>query len=165
MKTTHTKLHTLALSSVVAMMTLGAGHVYAGAATGTNAHPMKKAIVEHIKAADTNNDGLISRAEADASLPKVAKHFDQLDTNKDGQISAAEFKAGHEKVKAMHDKGRAMHAAKIDGDKDGFVSRAEAEANAPRLAKHFDEIDANKDGKLSREEIQAARTKKHKSAT
>jgi Ca2+-binding EF-hand superfamily protein len=154
MKTTFTTK--LALGVAATLTVFVAGHAFAGA----GAHPLKQA-AEAIKAADTNNDGLISRAEAQAKLPKVAKHFDELDTNKDGQISADEFKAGHAKARTMH----VQHADKVDADKDGFVSRAEAEASAPRLFKHFDEIDTNKDGKLSREEIQAARAKMHKKAS
>lgn len=139
----------------VGLMAIGATHAMAG--NGDETRPGKLAVVEAIKAADTNKDGLISRAEAEAALPKVAKHFDQLDTNKDGQISADEFKAGHHKAKHMR-------GAKVDVDKDGFITRAEADANAPRLARHFDEIDTNKDGKISREEMQAAKVKMHKKA-
>ena len=155
MKNTFTKKLAQHTGVILALGVIGFGANNAIAA-GPGQHAAKHAI-QAIKAADTNNDGLISRAEADAKLPRVAKHFDQLDTNKDGQIAPDEFKAGHAMAKAK----LLAHAAKVDGDKDGFVSKAEAEANAPRLAKHFDEIDANKDGKLSREEMQAAR-KLHK---
>src|SRR5215207_10469341 len=41
---------------------------------------------------------------------------------------------------------------KVDKDADGSISREEAQANAPRMAKHFDEIDANHDGKVTAEE-------------
>ncbi len=158
MKTMFNTKSTFSTSKIVgvlaaSLIAVSASQAFAANANG--AHPVKHAAIEAIKAADTNKDGLISRAEAEAGLPRVAKHFDQLDTNKDGQISADEFKAGHQKAKHMH-------LAKLDTDKDGSISRAEAEANAPRLAKHFDEIDTNKDGKLSREEIQAARAKMHK---
>ncbi len=158
MKTTSTSMQLAAtgLRLIAAgLMAIGTSHAMAG--NGNEARPGKLAVVEAIKAADTNKDGLISRAEAEAGLPRAAKHFDRLDTNKDGQISADEFKAGHHKVKHMH-------GAKADADKDGFITRAEADANAPRLAKRFDEIDANKDGKISREEMQAAKAKMHKKA-
>jgi Ca2+-binding EF-hand superfamily protein len=45
--------------------------------------------------------------------------------------------------------------AKLDTDKDGRISRAEA-ASRPRMAKHFDRIDADGDGYLSRPELSAA---------
>lgn len=69
----------------------------AGSATkGERAHKMH----EHLKAADKNGDGMISREEANASLPRLAKHFDQIDTNQDGQITREEMKAFREKRKA-----------------------------------------------------------------
>ena len=49
---------------------------------------------------------------------------------------------------------------KIDIDGDGRISRAEAQAGAPRLAKHFDEIDTNKDGFITPEEMKAAHQKR-----
>ena len=52
-------------------------------------------------AADANQDGLISRSEADTSLPRIAKHFDQLDSNDDGQLSGAELKAIAERASRM----------------------------------------------------------------
>jgi hypothetical protein len=39
----------------------------------------------------------------------------------------------------------------MDKNSDGFLTRAEAQAN-PRLAEHFDKVDSNGDGKLSRGE-------------
>lgn len=44
--------------------------------------------------------------------------------------------------------------AKLDADKDGTISAAEA-AGHPRIAEKFAEIDANRDGKLDREELAA----------
>ena len=48
---------------------------------------------DHWKAADTDNDGKISRAEAESASPRMAKGFASLDNNKDGQLTLAEFKA------------------------------------------------------------------------
>jgi len=50
---------------------------------------------------------------------------------------------------------------KVDTDGDGTISRQEAEANAPRLAKHFDQIDTDHDGTISRAELKAARKAMH----
>jgi Ca2+-binding EF-hand superfamily protein len=45
-----------------------------------------------------------------------------------------------------------------DTDKDGAISKQEAEAAKMQgLANHFDKIDSNKDGKVTREEMRAAR--------
>ena len=103
-------------------------------------------MMERLKAADTNGDGMISRDEARA-LPKILESFDRIDANKDGQITFDE-------LRAFHQHGRGEHMKKADTDGDGRISRAEA-AKMPRLAEHFDQIDANKDGYLSQEELQA----------
>ena len=105
-------------------------------------------MAERLKQADTNGDGMISRAEA-AALPMIAKHFDEIDTNHDGQITA-------EELRAFHEKKRAEHFKKIDTNGDGKISRAEAQANAPRLAERFDELDTNKDGFLTPDELKTA---------
>ena len=104
---------------------------------------------DRLQKADTNGDGLISRAEA-AALPRLAKHFDEIDTNKDGQVSADEMRASHEKR-------RADHMKKVDVNGDGLISKAEAQATAPRLFEHFDQLDTNKDGQISKDEMHAAR--------
>ena len=106
-------------------------------------------MMERIKAADTNGDGMLSRAEA-AVLPRIAEHFDEIDANKDGQITFEELRAFHEKQRMAQ---REAHWKHIDTDGDGRISRAEAQANAPRLFEHFDELDVNKDGYLTKDEI------------
>ncbi len=42
-----------------------------------------------------------------------------------------------------------------DKDGDGKISKSEAEASLPRLAKHFEQIDTNKDEFLTRDEMHA----------
>src|SRR5258706_13841733 len=110
------------------------------------------AMLERIKAADTNGDGLISKEEAKA-LPMIAKHFDEIDTDGNGQLSPDELRAFHEKMQAQR---FAEHFRKIDTDGDGRISLAEAQANAPRLAEHFSQIDANGDGFITPEEMKAS---------
>ncbi len=104
-------------------------------------------------ALDKNGDGVISRDEV-AARPRLVKMFDKLDTNKDGVLSKDEMKAAKEK---MHDR----HMARMDTDRDGKISRAEA-ASHPKLAKNFDRIDTNGDGYLSKEELTAAHEVVHK---
>jgi len=48
-----------------------------------------------------------------------------------------------------------MAFERLDADKDGRISRAEA-AKGPRVSRHFDKIDADKDGYVSRAELTAA---------
>jgi len=105
------------------------------------------AFAERLKAADTNGDGMISRDEAKV-LPMIAKHFDQIDANHDGQVTMDE-------LRAFHEQQRAEHWKKLDTDGDGKISKAEAQANAPRLFEHFDQIDANGDGFITPEELAA----------
>lgn len=50
---------------------------------------------------------------------------------------------------------------KVDTNGDGKISRDEANANAPHLAKNFDKIDTDHDGTISREELHAAREAMH----
>ena len=115
--------------------------------------------MERLKAADKNGDGLISRAEA-AVLPRIAAQFDALDTNKDGQLSPEELRAHHQAMRAQHEAKRAERWKKVDTDGDGRISKAEAQANAPRMFEHFDQIDTNKDGFISQEEMKAAHAKR-----
>ena len=109
--------------------------------------------MERLRAADTNGDGMISRQEA-ASLPRIAKNFDAIDANRDGQVTSDE-------LRAFHQAQRAEHWKKLDTDGDGKVSKAEAQANAPRLFEHFSKLDANGDGFLSPEELKAAKRHHH----
>jgi Ca2+-binding EF-hand superfamily protein len=104
---------------------------------------------ERLKAADANGDGMISRSEA-AALPMIERHFNVIDTNADGQVT-------REELRAAHQQRRAERWKQLDADGEGRVSRAEAEAQAPRLARRFDRLDANRDGFLVPEEIQAHR--------
>ncbi len=55
-------------------------------------------------------------------------------------------------------KGRGDKLARLDTDKDGTISQAEAKAH-PRFAEHFAELDADKDGKLTRDELHAMKGK------
>jgi Ca2+-binding EF-hand superfamily protein len=109
-------------------------------------------LMERLKAADTNGDGMINREEA-AALPMIAKHFDEIDANHDGQATMDELRAFHQARRAAE---MAAHFKKMDTDGDGRISKAEAQANAPRLFAHFDKIDANGDGFITPEELAAA---------
>ena len=138
------------MKSVIALTAIA----LASAATVVLAAPegqqRRGAMLERLKAADTNADGLISRSEA-AALPRIAKHFDQIDANRDGQVSFEELRAFHAAHRGDHGK-KMLKLADTDGD--GKLSKAEALAAA---AARFDRADANKDGFLTVEEMKAAR--------
>lgn len=108
------------------------------------------------KRVDTDHDGTISRAEAQANAPRLARDFDKIDADGDGKITREELEG---RGKAGMEQRRKEWWAKVDADHDGSISKQEAEANAPRLARDFDKVDANGDGKITAEELQAARKK------
>jgi len=93
----------------------------ASAAAVAVAAPEGHGGMARLKAADTNGDGLISKAEAQAALPRLYAHFDQIDTNQDGQISPEELRAARQQVRnAMFDR--------MDANHDGVISRDEFNA-------------------------------------
>lgn len=110
-----------------------------------------------MKALDTDKDGAISKAEADAA-------FERIDANKDGKLQPDELKAYR---KTQFEQHRAEMKAKFDADfkaadknGDGALSKDEAQA-MPRLARNYDKLDANRDGKLTQAEIRAGMQKMH----
>ena len=139
------------VASVVAVLlstgvTLTSGAAFAAGESAPNARAAAAKL-------DTDGDKRISRAEA-AARPGLAKHFDDIDSNRDGYIT-------HEEMQAYRQKQMAARVKAIDTNGDGKISRAEADAKAPRLANQFDKLDTNKDGFLSREEL-AAHAKQHR---
>ena len=144
-------------------LTLIAALVFASSATLALAadgpgHGKRGEMLDRIKQADTNGDGMLSKEEAKA-LPMISKHFDEIDTNHDGQITKEELHAFH---KARMEQRHAAHWKKVDTDGDGRISRVEAQQNAPRLFEHFDQIDANGDGYITPDELRAAMMRRHK---
>lgn len=137
MKTTVAILTTLALGATATLVLADQGD-----------NPRRAAMVERLKAADTNADGLISRAEA-AALPRLAERFDEIDANKDGQVSFEELRASRGKHR-----GHGEHFKRMDADNDGKVSKVEALAAAGAA---FDRLDANKDGFVTQDEAKSAR--------
>ena len=140
------------MKTIVAALTALALGAFASAALAQQGEHQGR-MLERLKAADTNADGLISRAEA-AALPRLAERFDAIDANKDGQLSFEELRAsrGHH--------GHGGHFKRMDADHDGKVSRAEALAAAEAA---FARADANGDGFVTTEEMRAAH-KAHRGA-
>ena len=150
MKTPHIVLIALALSASAAVL--------AQQSSPAGERPMHHDMMERLKAADTDKDGFISKAEAEKSLPFLAKHFDQIDTNKDGKISPDELKAMAEK---MHHRGPGARGpfAGADANHDHVITRDEILQRNQKVLQDFDAADTNQDGKLSRDEMKAWREK------
>jgi hypothetical protein len=109
---------------------------------------------------DANRDGAGSRAEFDTFMKQEV--FNRVDANSDGRITLSEWQAFNPKV----DQARFR---KTDTNRDGFISRAEADAAFDRegsLDKLFDKIDTDGNGSLSRAEARAfrAQVRKHSGA-
>jgi Ca2+-binding EF-hand superfamily protein len=145
------KLHLLATAVAVALASAAAlAQTAAPAADGSKPRMQL----------DANQDGVIDRAEA-AKAPRLASMFEQLDKDKDGKLSAGERPRMREGMQRRGmGKGRPGHQGHgrlmaADTDKDGRVSRAEAQAVQARSADRFDQMDVNKDGYLDRSDLQA----------
>ena len=117
----------------LALLILG-GHAMAGDSPRSDApHDMLRA--------DTDGDGRVSRAEAEAaSSKKSTEWFDKLDTNKDGYVTQDEI-------------SQAKATRRADMNKDGQLSLDEVQAKMPRLADRFTTLDKDKNGLLSKEEL------------
>lgn len=136
------KLNTLLLASALAFPTLAlADHD----ASGDRCERQGKGMFTE---ADTNKDGSIDKAEAQAMHEK---RFNKMDANHDGKLSPDEMKACKRSNGAMHDKG-SMGFKKADKDNDGTLDREEAK-KLPHVSKNFDAIDVDKDGTVDRDEV------------
>lgn len=104
---------------------------------------------------DANKDGLIDRAEA-AKAPRLAAQFDQLDKNKDGKLDAGERPQMAGKRHQGGKQGGHGRMIAADTDKDGRISRAEADAANAKASERFEQMDVNKDGYLDRSDRRRA---------
>ncbi len=50
-------------------------------------------IAQHFAAADTNHDGQLTLAEAEAGMPRVAANFSKIDADQSGTVTLAEIEA------------------------------------------------------------------------
>lgn len=102
-------------------------------------------------AADTNNDGAITRAEFDAAH---AARFTQQDANRDGQLARDEMHRGRGGRGGHHRGGGMHHLTSADANNDGAITRDEFLA---RPLEHFGRLDTNNDGVISASERPAPR--------
>ena len=103
---------------------------------------------------DTNRDGHVDRAEAEAGhraavVAGQAAAFARLDTNHDGMLSKDEFSTAAVRA-PMND----FWFDSNDIDRDGRVELNEALARGQR---NFERMDSNNDGRISEEELLSVR--------
>ncbi|MCZ7565647.1 MAG: EF-hand domain-containing protein [Burkholderiales bacterium] len=110
-----------------------------------------------LRSADTDGNGRISRAEAQARLPKLVPDFDAIDADRDGSLSPAELRArsSARSRRGGGADGFAAHFERADTDGNGMLSRAEIGRSLPRLRAKFDAIDADRNAELTRAELRA----------
>ena len=91
MPTHNHPLHAFDLRSVLLFTCLTMGGTSAVMAQSPAAQPLAAITPSEVfQRADTDRNGLLSRAEAE-NLPAVAEQFDVWDRNGDGQLSLEEF--------------------------------------------------------------------------
>lgn len=96
---------------------------------------------------DTNDDGVITREEAQA--PHLER-FASIDANNDGELTQAEMEAAQAKRK---EERKAARFADADADGNGTLSLEEF--TPEREAARFDRLDTNDDGEISAAELEA----------
>ncbi len=109
---------------------------------------------------DTNNDGMLSKAEFAKLHAMMGMQHGSMDHGKmdHSKMDMQHDKMGHGMMdmsgmkSADHQKMAAVEFAKLDKNKDGKLSKAEIPAQHPMYA-HFDMLDGNKDGSVSNGEF------------
>ncbi|WP_300029058.1 calcium-binding protein [uncultured Roseobacter sp.] len=134
-------------TAFIAIILAGAVSVTTGVAMARDGGDREAADFETL---DTDGDGQITRAEADAL--RIA-HMSEADTDGDGFLSQAEIEArGAER---MRDRSARM-IERLDADKDGKLSMEEL-TSSERADRRFERADKNGDGVVSKEEFEEAR--------
>ena len=82
--------HSVMLIAACALGGAASLHAQTTPAAPATAAPASEDAAAAFERADTNKDGKLSKAEAQA-IPSVAQRFDQIDTDGDGTISRAEY--------------------------------------------------------------------------
>lgn len=111
----------------------------------------------HFDRLDADNDGFITRSEAEAAMPSLAKHFDRIDVDDSGQLSKDEVRQARSDHRRRASERFAKRWRTADVDGDGSLDLAEAQTGMPRLAERFSAVDADNDGRITTAEMKARR--------
>jgi Ca2+-binding EF-hand superfamily protein len=139
-------------------------------------------VAEHFARVDTNRDGFVTKAEADAAMQAFrgkrgekraewrGQAFERLDTNRDGAITRAEWDAAQaqrqQRVAARDQNGNGHPDAKRLGHRgmmggfgghmfemaDNRDGRVSLQEAQSAALQHFDMVDTNRDGRITPEE-------------
>ncbi len=72
------------------------------AAHGKKVEKCNVGLDSRFEKSDINNDGVLSKDEAEIGMPAVFSHFDEFDANKDGKVSSQEMSDFMKKMHANH---------------------------------------------------------------
>ena len=133
------------LLTLAVLTALIAGSAFAATQSDATAKPQRAN-------PDTDQDGAIDRAEAEA-MPRLAERFDTLDKNQDGRLAKEEMPGRGHRLQGKRGGPHAM-MAKLDTNTDGRISLAEATAGGGKFAERFERMDINKDGFVDRADHQ-----------
>ncbi len=110
------------------------------------------------KMMDTDSDGKVSAAEHAAAVTSM---FATMDANSDGKVTAEEMTMAHQKITGRAPAAGEMSAAEkikvIDANGDGMLT---AEEHATGSKTMFERMDGDKDGFLTRAEMAAGHAMK-----
>lgn len=99
--------------------------------------------VSRLFEADSNNDGVLTRQEFDASR---ATHFTRLDADNNGQLSREEMRAMRGERGGRGHRGGGHQLTRADANSDGSITRDEFLARPIAM---FDRLDADNNGVIS----------------
>ncbi|MEQ1490106.1 MAG: hypothetical protein ABL932_06100 [Terricaulis sp.] len=117
-----------------------------GFAQAQNGPPASNSARHHIFQSDSNNDGVVTRAEFDSGR---AAQFARLDADNNGQLAREEMRAErgeHRGRRGGHRGGPGGGFEGPDANNDGNITRDEFLARPIQM---FDRLDANHDGVIS----------------